>query len=147
MIMIFIRLVTSLNNIFFPQVRGQPCVNQECHVTFSFQNPLTTALTDCFFTFEGPGLQRPRQVCQTIYYSLFNRYSPLFQHSTLSATLQLNLQYIDSQIRYRDVKPGEFVTYSDKFLPRRNGERKIVASFSSRQLDEINGSTTVNVRG
>lgn len=52
-----------------------------------------------------------------------------------------------SQIRYRDVKPGEFVTYSDKFLPRRNGERKIVASFSSRQLDEINGSTTVNVRG
>lgn len=51
------------------------------------------------------------------------------------------------QIRFRDVKPGEFVNYQDKFVPRRHGERRIVVTFSSRQLDEIFGCTTVNVRG
>lgn len=93
------------------QVRSQPCIGQECAVTFSFQNPLNVHLTDSYFTFEGPGIQRPRQ------------------------------------IRFRDVKPGEFVSYQDKFVPRRHGERRIVVTFSSRQLDEIFGCTTVNVRG
>lgn len=54
------------------------------------------------------------------------------------------------QIRFRDVKPGEFVNYQEKFVPRRchgAGERRIVVTFSSRQLDEIYGCTTVNVRG
>ncbi|CAG4998454.1 unnamed protein product [Parnassius apollo] len=93
------------------QVRSQPSVGQECSVTFSFQNPLTVHLTDCYFTVEGPGVQRPRQ------------------------------------IRFRDVKPGELVNYQDKFIPRRSGERRIVATFSSRQMDEIFGCTVVTVRG
>lgn len=51
------------------------------------------------------------------------------------------------QIRFRDVKPGEFVNYQDKFIPRRHGERRIVVTFSSRQMDEIFGCCMVNVRG
>ncbi|XP_014370143.2 hemocyte protein-glutamine gamma-glutamyltransferase [Papilio machaon] len=93
------------------QVRSQPCVGQECSVTFGFQNPLTVHLTDCYFTVEGPGIQRPRQ------------------------------------IRFRDVKPGEFVNFQDKMTPRRAGERHIVATFSSRQMDEIFGCAAVSVRG
>lgn len=57
------------------------------------------------------------------------------------------VNYFFFQIRFRDVKPGEFVNYQDKFMPRRHGERRIVVTFSSRQLDEIFGSTMVNVRG
>ncbi|CAH2104455.1 unnamed protein product [Euphydryas editha] len=93
------------------QVRSQPTVGQECAVTFSFQNPLNVHLTDCYFTFEGPGIQRPRQ------------------------------------IRFRDVKPGELVNYQDKFVASRQGERQVVVTFSSRQIDEIFGSAIVNVRG
>lgn len=54
---------------------------------------------------------------------------------------------IFQQIRFRDVKPGEFVNYQDKFVPRRQGERRIVVTFSSRQMDEIFGCTSVTVRG
>ncbi|XP_045458778.1 hemocyte protein-glutamine gamma-glutamyltransferase-like [Melitaea cinxia] len=93
------------------QVRSQPTVGQDCAVTFSFQNPLNVHLTDCYFTFEGPGIQRPRQ------------------------------------IRFRDVKPGELVNYQDKFVAHLQGERRIVVTFSSRQIDEIFGSVNVTVRG
>lgn len=79
------------------------------HLIFSFQNALNVTLTDCFFTIEGPGLQRPKQV------------------------------------QFRDVRPGELVTFNETFVPRRQGERKIVATFTSRQMSEITGSSSVNV--
>merc|ERR1712063_99981 len=34
----------------------------QVRVTFSFLNPLSVSLTDCEFTFEGPGLVRPQTV-------------------------------------------------------------------------------------
>merc|ERR1712137_1500164 len=43
-------------------VRGAAQVGQDCFVTFSFLNPLSVSLTDCGFTFEGPGLVRPQTV-------------------------------------------------------------------------------------
>ncbi|XP_034826300.1 hemocyte protein-glutamine gamma-glutamyltransferase-like [Maniola hyperantus] len=93
------------------QTRSQPSIGQDCGITFSFQNPLSVSLTDCYFTFEGSGVQRPRQ------------------------------------IKFRDVKPGEFMSYQDKFVPTRTGELQIVVTFSTRQIDEIFGCATVNVRG
>ncbi|XP_071448771.1 hemocyte protein-glutamine gamma-glutamyltransferase-like [Hetaerina americana] len=47
--------------------------------------------------------------------------------------------------RQRDVKPGELVTFTERFFPRKSGQRKIVATFDSKQLTEINGSTTITV--
>merc|ERR1712137_963968 len=44
------------------QIRGTPQVGQDSFVTFSFMNPLSVNLTDCEFTFEGPGLVRPQTV-------------------------------------------------------------------------------------
>jgi len=44
------------------QTRGTPQVGQDCFVTFSFLNPLSVSLTDCEFTFEGPGLVRPQTI-------------------------------------------------------------------------------------
>jgi len=44
------------------QIRGSPQVGQDCFVTFSFMNPLSVSLTDCEFTFEGPGLVRPQTI-------------------------------------------------------------------------------------
>ncbi|OWR44549.1 putative transglutaminase [Danaus plexippus plexippus] len=93
------------------QVRGTPAVEQECSATLSFQNPLSVHLTDCYFSVEGPGLQRPRQV------------------------------------KFRDVKPGELVSYQEKFVPTRQGESRIVVTFSSREIDDIIGCTAVTVRG
>lgn len=91
------------------QARGSSRVGQECYVNFSFQNPLNVTLTDCYFTIEGPGLQRPKQV------------------------------------KHRDVRAGELVQYSENFTPRRQGERKIVATFTSRQMSEVTGSCNINV--
>ncbi|XP_045490799.1 hemocyte protein-glutamine gamma-glutamyltransferase-like [Colias croceus] len=93
------------------QARGQLSVGQESSLVFSFQNPLTVHLTECYFTFEGPGIQRPRQA------------------------------------RIRDVKPGELVSYQDKVLPQREGDIHVVATFSSRQIDEIFGSAVISVKG
>ncbi|XP_022122190.2 hemocyte protein-glutamine gamma-glutamyltransferase-like [Pieris rapae] len=93
------------------QTRGPLTVGQDGTLVFSFQNPLTVHLTDCYFSFEGPGIQRPRQA------------------------------------RFRDVKPGELVTYQDKVLPRREGDIHVVGTFSSRQIDEIFGSAVINVKG
>lgn len=44
------------------QVRGTPQVGQDCFVTFNFMNPVPVNLTECEFTFEGPGLARPQTV-------------------------------------------------------------------------------------
>lgn len=70
---------------------------------------MNVTLTDCYFTIEGPGLQRPKQM------------------------------------KHRDIRPGELVQYNETFVPRRQGERKIVATFTSRQMSEIAGSASVNV--
>jgi transglutaminase 1 len=92
------------------QIRGTPQVGQDCFVTFSFLNPLSVNLTECEFTFEGPGLVRPQT------------------------------------IKYRDVKMGEMVSHVQKFTPRQSGERKLVATFSSRELIDVLGSRPVHVR-
>ena len=46
----------------FPKIRGNPQVGQDCFVTFSFMNPISVTLTECEFTFEGPGLVRAQTV-------------------------------------------------------------------------------------
>nr|CAD7394474.1 unnamed protein product [Timema cristinae] len=43
-------------------VQDTPRVGQESQVTFSFLNPLPVLLTECQFTIEGHGLQRPKNV-------------------------------------------------------------------------------------
>ncbi|KAK4036206.1 hemocyte protein-glutamine gamma-glutamyltransferase [Daphnia magna] len=92
------------------QIRGNPQVGQDCFVTFSFMNPVSVSLTECEFTFEGPGLVRPQTV------------------------------------KYRDVKPGEMISFVQKFMPRFSGERKLVATFNSRELGDIIGSRPIHVR-
>ncbi|EFX86941.1 hypothetical protein DAPPUDRAFT_192601 [Daphnia pulex] len=92
------------------QIRGNPQVGQDCFATFSFMNPVSVTLTECEFTFEGPGLVRPQTV------------------------------------KYRDVKPGEMISFAQKFIPRFNGERKLVATFNSRELGDIVGSRPIHVR-
>jgi hypothetical protein len=47
---------------------------------------------------------------------------------------------------YRDVQPGELVTFTEHFRPKKEGERKIVGAFNSKQLTEVTGSTTVHVK-
>jgi len=46
----------------------------------------------------------------------------------------------------RDVRPGEPFSYTMNFIPRRGGERRLVASFTSRQLQDITGQTNFDVR-
>ncbi len=45
-----------------------------------------------------------------------------------------------------DVKMGEMVTHTQKFVPRYSGERKMVATFSSRELVDVVGSRPIHVR-
>ena len=45
-----------------------------------------------------------------------------------------------------DVKMGEMVSHVQKFVPRQSGERKLVATFSSRELIDVIGSRPVLVR-
>jgi hypothetical protein len=47
---------------------------------------------------------------------------------------------------YRDVQPGELVTFTEHFRPKKEGERKIVGAFNSKQLTEVTGSSTVDVK-
>ena len=47
---------------------------------------------------------------------------------------------------YSDVKMGEMVSHVQKFTPRQSGERKLVATFSSRELIDVIGSRPVLVR-
>lgn len=49
-------------------------------------------------------------------------------------------------VKYRDVKQGEMVSFVQKFTPRFSGERKLVATFNSRELGDIFGSRPVHVR-
>jgi transglutaminase 1 len=49
-------------------------------------------------------------------------------------------------IKYRDVKMGEMVSHVQKFTPRQSGERKLVATFNSRELIDVIGSRPVHVR-
>jgi len=92
------------------QIRGTPQAGQDCFVTFSFMNPVSTNLTECEFIFEGPGVVRPQTV------------------------------------KYRDVKPGEMISFVQKFTPRFSGERKLVATFNSRELGDIMGCRPIHVR-
>lgn len=41
---------------------------------------------------------------------------------------------------------GEMVSHVQKFIPRQSGERKLVATFSSRELIDVIGSRPVLVR-
>jgi len=104
-----VQVCRTMNSIQ-KNVRGAAQVGQDCFVTFSFLNPLSVNLTECEFTFEGPGLVRPQT------------------------------------IKYRDVKMGEMVSHVQKFTPRQSGERKLVATFSSRELIDVIGSRPVLVR-
>jgi len=104
-----VQVCRTMNSIQ-KNVRGAAQVGQDCFVTFSFLNPLSVNLTECEFTFEGPGLVRPQT------------------------------------IKYRDVKMGEMVSHVQKFIPRQSGERKLVATFSSRELIDVIGSRPVLVR-
>lgn len=45
-----------------------------------------------------------------------------------------------------DVKPGEMISYVQKFIPRFSGERKLVATFNSREFGDIVGSRPFHVR-
>lgn len=47
---------------------------------------------------------------------------------------------------FRDVQPYETVTFTEAFVPKRGGSRKIMASFNSKLLTGVNGSTTVEVQ-
>jgi hypothetical protein len=47
---------------------------------------------------------------------------------------------------YRDVHPGEMVTFTEHFRPKKEGERKIVGAFNSKQLTEVTGSSAVHVK-
>lgn len=47
---------------------------------------------------------------------------------------------------HSDVKQGEMVSFVQKFTPRFSGERKLVATFNSRELGDIFGSRPVHVR-
>ncbi|XP_057379991.1 hemocyte protein-glutamine gamma-glutamyltransferase-like [Daphnia carinata] len=49
-------------------------------------------------------------------------------------------------VKYRDVKPGEMISFVQKFLPRFSGERKLVGTFNSRELGDIIGSRPIHVR-
>ena len=48
--------------------------------------------------------------------------------------------------KYRDVRTGEMVSHTQKFIPRQGGERKLVVVFNSRELIDVFGSKTIVVR-
>lgn len=77
---------------------------------FSFRNPLDLPLTDCTYTIEGPGLQKPKIV------------------------------------KYRDIQANETVIVDENFVPRRQGERKIVCNFNCKEIQGIGGSVTVYIQ-
>lgn len=79
-------------------------------VHFSFTNPLQQPLTECTYTVEGPGLQKPK-------------------------TEQL-----------RDVEAGEAMTFTETFVARRSGMRKIVVNFNSKEIQGLNGSVTAEIQ-
>lgn len=46
----------------------------------------------------------------------------------------------------REVRPRETFTYTQTFVPRRSGDRRLVAAFTSRQLHDITGSRKLTIR-
>nr|CAD7417850.1 unnamed protein product [Timema poppensis] len=48
-------------------------------------------------------------------------------------------------VNYSDVKPGEMVSFTESLRPKKHGPRKIVATFNSKQLHGVTGSTTIDV--
>lgn len=46
---------------------------------------------------------------------------------------------------YRNVMPNEMVNFAESFTPKTAGNRKIMASFTSEQLTEVIGSSSVEV--
>ncbi|KAJ8921066.1 hypothetical protein NQ315_015862 [Exocentrus adspersus] len=84
-------------------------VGEPCDVTFSFQNPLNVALTECSYTVEGPGLHKPKTV------------------------------------KYRDVGAKEAVTVTESFTAKKTGQRRVVANFTSKQIQNVNASTRVEI--
>lgn len=47
---------------------------------------------------------------------------------------------------YREVCPRETFSYTQTFVPRASGERRLVACFASRQLQDVVGQRPVVVR-
>lgn len=66
-------------------------------------------LTQCKYTVEGLGFQKPKTVA------------------------------------FRDVLENEDVTFSEQVVPQRVGKRSIVITFTSKELQGMGGSTSVNV--
>ncbi|CAG0922034.1 unnamed protein product [Notodromas monacha] len=50
------------------------------------------------------------------------------------------------RVSIKDITPRENVVHTEKFTPKREGKRKIVATFASKQLIDITGSTSVMVK-
>lgn len=48
-------------------------------------------------------------------------------------------------IYFRDVEPLEEVRIQHQFIPERQGKQKIVATFTSKELDDVTGSVEVEV--
>ncbi|ERL94345.1 hemocyte protein-glutamine gamma-glutamyltransferase [Dendroctonus ponderosae] len=88
---------------------GSCKVLEPCEFQFGFKNPLDIALTDCVYTIEGPGLQKPKLV------------------------------------NFRNVEPQETVNFSHEFTARKIGQRKIVVSFTSKQIQNITGSKKIEI--
>lgn len=77
---------------------------------FSFHNPLKFPLTNCRYTLEGPGQNKPVTT------------------------------------KHRDINPQEIITIDHSFTAKKSGERRIVVSFTSKEIHQINGSTTVQIQ-
>jgi len=48
-------------------------------------------------------------------------------------------------LAFRDVGPEEDVYVEHQFVPQKFGEQKIIATFTSKELVDITGCTTVDV--
>ncbi|KAJ8975426.1 hypothetical protein NQ317_018935 [Molorchus minor] len=48
-------------------------------------------------------------------------------------------------IRFRDVTPEEEVNIIETFVAKRTGDRRIVASFTSKQIQDLNASTSIKI--
>lgn len=47
--------------------------------------------------------------------------------------------------KYRDINPQEFVNIDENFTAKKTGDRKIVVSFTSKEIHAINGSTSIKI--
>ena len=52
----------------------------------------------------------------------------------------------DMQSYYRDVMPHEEFVHQMVYYPRRAGDRRMVATFSSRQLQDVTGQRRMFIR-